>query len=111
MVAQEVVPVEAGAAHRWSLVQTSMRAVPVVLVDPGGQFGGTDLGVVVGTSIGPFAEGGLDEAFCFVIGARGVRASETVGDAELVTEAAKDAGAITGPLSVSRRRMAMSRRA
>jgi hypothetical protein len=73
-----------------------MRAVPVVLVDPSGQCGGADLGVVVGAGVGPFAEGGLDEAFCFAIGARGVRASETVAEAELVTEAAKDAGAVTG---------------
>jgi acetyl-CoA carboxylase beta subunit len=56
-VAQEVVPVETGAADGWSVIQTSMRAVPVVLVDPSGQFAGADFGVVVGTSVGPFAEG------------------------------------------------------
>jgi hypothetical protein len=96
VVAQEVVPVEAGAAHRWSVIQTSMRTVPVVRVDPARQFGGADLGVVVGTSVGPFAEGGLNEAFRFAMGARSVGAREALAKAELVTEASKDAGAITG---------------
>ena len=95
VVAQEVVPVEAGAADRWSMIETSMRTVPVVLVDPGRQLDGADLGVVVGTSVGPFAKGGLDEAFGFAIGAGSVGASEAVGESELVAEAAKDAGAIT----------------
>lgn len=76
VVAQEVVPVEAGAANRRSLVQASMRAVPVVLVDTRGEFGSTDLGVVVGTSVGPLTESGLDKAFGFAIGAGSVRASE-----------------------------------
>jgi len=32
---QEVVPIEAGAADRWSMVEATMRAVPVVVVKPG----------------------------------------------------------------------------
>lgn len=40
VVCQEVVPIKTGAADRNSVVKTSMRPVPVVLVDPGGKFGG-----------------------------------------------------------------------
>jgi hypothetical protein len=32
---QEVVPVEARTADRWSMVEATMRAVPVVVVKPG----------------------------------------------------------------------------
>ena len=95
-MAQQVVPVEAGTADRWSLVQTSTRAMPIVLVDPSGQLRGTELGVVVGTRVSPLAEGSLDEAFGFAVGAGSVGTSEAQAEAELVTETAKDAGAITG---------------
>ena len=37
----------------------------------------------------------MDEAFGFAVGARGVGASEALAEAELMTEAAKDAGAVT----------------
>jgi len=32
---QEVVPIEARAADRWSMVEAAMRTVPVVVVKPG----------------------------------------------------------------------------
>ena len=34
MVSQEVVDVESGAADRWQLVEASMWAMPVVVMDP-----------------------------------------------------------------------------
>ncbi len=54
VVCQQVVPVETGTTDGWSVVQTSMRAVPVVLMEPDGELGGAHLGVVVGAAIGPF---------------------------------------------------------
>jgi hypothetical protein len=39
--AQEVVQIETGTADGWSVVQTSMRAVPIVLMDPVRQLDGT----------------------------------------------------------------------
>jgi hypothetical protein len=53
-----------------------VRAVPVVEMKPGFEVGGTLRGVKVSASVGPFAQGGLDEAFGFAIGARGIRASK-----------------------------------
>ena len=52
------------------------------------------LGVGPVSSVGPFAQGGLDEAFGFAIGLRRVRASATVFDAHLETSLAKVMGAI-----------------
>src|SRR5512146_416224 len=63
-----------------------MRAMPVVLVQPREQVIGTLVRVGVGASIGPFAESGLDEAFGFAVGARGVGASAFVADPVLEAE-------------------------
>ncbi len=78
------------------MVQTSMRAVPVVLAEPAREFGGRSWELFVGAGIGPFAKSGLDEAFGFAIGARSVGASESLAQVELKAEAAKDSGAIAG---------------
>jgi len=45
-----------------------MRAMPIVAMEPERQFGGALLRCVVGPGIGPFAQGGLDEAFGLAIG-------------------------------------------
>ena len=44
--------------------------------------------------IGPFAESGLDEAFGFAVGARGIGTSEAVANAELSAAVAELVGAI-----------------
>ena len=55
-----------------------MWAVPVVLVDPGSRYGCLFRGVLVEPGVGPFADGGLDEAFGFSVGARSVDAGADV---------------------------------
>ena len=59
-----------------SLVQTSMRAVPVVVMEPMRKVGITDLGVGISLSVGPLAQSGLDEALGFAVGARSVGSGE-----------------------------------
>src|SRR5207247_10132277 len=71
-----------------------MRPVPVVLVQPGGKLGGAKPRVVIGASISPLPQRGLDKAFRLAVGARGVGAGEALGDAELATGAAKAARAV-----------------
>jgi hypothetical protein len=51
-----------------SVVQINMRAVPVVLVNPIGQCGGSLVEVLVRTSPSPLAHGDEDEAFGFAVG-------------------------------------------
>ena len=75
---QEVVPIEARAADRWSMVEATMRTVPVVVVKPGKKMVLTVLGVSIQAGVGPFTQGGLDEAFGFAVGARSVRTSEVM---------------------------------
>src|SRR3989449_2184407 len=77
-----------------SVIETSMRPVPVVLVQPGGKLGGAKPRVVIGASISPLPQRGLDKAFRLAVGARGVGAGEALGDAELATGAAKAARAV-----------------
>lgn len=47
MESQEVVPIEAGAADRWNMVEAAMRAVPVVVVKPGEKMVVALLGVLI----------------------------------------------------------------
>ena len=96
VVCQQVVPVETGTTDGRSVIQTSMRAVPVVLMKPARQFDGALLRVVVSTTVGPFPQRGLDESFGFAIGARGVGTGEALANAELAAELEKVAGAIAG---------------
>ncbi len=85
--------------------------MPVVLMEPAWEFESTGLGGVVSATVSPFTQGSLDEAFCFAVGARGVGASETLANAELLAEAAKEAGAISRDLIGKQREMEMPRRA
>ena len=96
VVCQQVVPVETGTANGRSVIQTSMRAMPVVLMEPAWQLESSGLGVVVRTAVGPFPESGLDEAFGLTVGAWSVRTSEALVNTELLAELAKMAGAIAG---------------
>jgi len=92
---QEVVPVEARASDRWSMVETTMRTIPVVMVKPGLKLIIAMLGSGVETSVSPFAQSGLDEAFGFAVGARSIGASEAMAQTESKNGAAEGMGAIT----------------
>jgi len=91
---QEVVPVEARAADRWSMVEATMRAVPVVVVQPGKKLVVALLGVLIKTGIDPFAKSSLDKSFGFTVGARGVGTGEVMAQAELNHSRVKSVGAI-----------------
>jgi hypothetical protein len=93
---QQVVPVEAETADGRSVVKTSMLPVPIVLMEPAGQLLSSGVRVIVGPGVGPLAQSGLDEAFGFAVGARGVGTGETLGDAEAAAAAVKACGAIAG---------------
>jgi len=92
VVSQEVVNIQAGTGHGRILVETSMRSMPVVLVDPRSEIAAALGGVLVETSVGPFADGGLDEAFGFAVGTRSVEARALRCDAEPATVGGEAAG-------------------
>jgi len=71
-----------------------MRAMPVVVMKPRRHLRVTLLGVLIRAGIDPFAEGGLDEAFGFPVGARCVRARKVMAKAELQTSLAESARAV-----------------
>jgi hypothetical protein len=58
-----------------------MRPVPVVVVYPPLELGGSIVGVVVGGCVRPFAQCGLDESFGLAVGLRAIGASEFMRDA------------------------------
>jgi hypothetical protein len=91
---QEVVPFKARAADRWSMVEATMRSVPVVVVKPGKKLVVALLGVLIQAGIGPFAESGLDKSFGFTVGARGVGTGEVMAQAELNNGGVESVGAI-----------------
>ncbi len=72
--------------------------MPIVVVEPGEQMVGALEGGAVGAGIGPFAEGGLDEALGLAVGARGVGAGEAVADAEAAASTTEVAGAVPGAI-------------
>lgn len=72
MEPQHVVPGEREAADGWLAAQAAVRTVPVVLMNPRWQAGGSLPRMTIGPSIGPLAQGGLDKAFGFAIGLRSV---------------------------------------
>jgi len=91
---QEVVPVEARAADRWSMVEATMRAVPVVVVKPGKKMLVTVLRILIQAGVGPFPQSGLNEAFGFAIGARGIGASEVMAQTKFNHGSVKSAGTV-----------------
>lgn len=92
---QEVVPIKAGAADRRSMVEATMRAVPVVVVKPGKKMFLTLLRVLIQAGISPFAQGGLNEAFGFAIGARGIGTSEVMTQTKFNHNSVKSVGTVT----------------
>jgi hypothetical protein len=112
VVSQEVVNIEAGTSDGWFLVEAGVRAMPVVEVSPGHQAGKTFGRVLIEASIGPFADGGLDEAFGLAGGARSVDASANVFELEFAAGLGETVGVeAQGPLSDMTRRVVTSRRA
>ena len=94
MESQEVVPFKTRAADRWSMVEATMRPVPVVMVKPGKELVVALLGVLIQAGIGPFAKSGLDKSFGFTVGARGVGTGEVMAQAELNNSRVESVGAI-----------------
>src|SRR5882724_3138327 len=75
---QEVVRFKTRAADRWSMVEATMRPVPVVIVKPGKKLVVALLGVLIQAGIGPFAKSGLDKPFGFTVSAWGVGTGEVM---------------------------------
>jgi len=71
-----------------------MRPGEVVVVQPGLKVLVALLGVGPMTNVGPLAQSGLDKAFGFAVGARGIGAGEVVANAKLQASLTKLAGAI-----------------
>src|SRR5438874_13621940 len=71
-----------------------MGAMPVVVMKPRRHLRVTLLGVLIGAGIDPFAEGGLDEAFGFAVGARCVGAGKVMANAELQAGLVESARAV-----------------
>src|SRR5208283_2602737 len=82
------------AADGRSVAETTMRASEVVVLEPGEQVKIAFLGVGPVTSISPFPQGGLDEAFGLAVGAWSIGAGEAVAEAELGASLAELVGAI-----------------
>jgi hypothetical protein len=66
----------------------------VVVLKPGGELQVAFRGGCVIAFMGPFAQGSLDEAFCFAVGAWGIRSGEAVRDAEFSASGVEQVGAI-----------------
>src|SRR5215204_3738884 len=69
---QQVVLGEGEAADRRLGFYPAVWSMPVVSVQPEGQFLGASLRGGVGLGVGPFAERGLDEALGLAVGLRGI---------------------------------------
>ena len=82
MESQEVVPIEARAADGRSMVETTMRTMPVVVMKPRGELIVALLGIEISARVDPFSESGLNEAFGFTVGARGIGTGEAVTQAQ-----------------------------
>src|SRR5882724_7886816 len=100
VVCQEVVAIETRTGDGWFLVEGGVRAMPVVLMDPGSEMAESLGGVLIETSVSPLADGGLDETLGLAVGARGVDASADVAELKIaasVSEAMRvEARAIVG---------------
>jgi hypothetical protein len=73
-----------------------MRTVPVVAMDPAGEFGGADIGMGIDVGVSPLAQGGLDEALGLAVGAGSIRPGEDVLETEFLAGSGKDIGAEAG---------------
>jgi hypothetical protein len=72
-----------------------MRAMEVIVMKVVGKEGSSVGTRVIGTSIGPLAGDGLDEAFCLAVGLRAIGFSEEVSEAEFMAGSGEEFGAIS----------------
>jgi hypothetical protein len=93
---QHVVLLEAEARGRRFELESMMRAMPVIEMEERLESSSAQRGVLVSASVGPFAEGSLDEAFGFAVGARSIRPGELVLDAESEESRGEAIGAVAG---------------
>ena len=94
MESQEVVAIQARAADRWSMVETTMRTMPVVMVKPGLELVIAMLGSGINTGVSPFAQSGLNEALGFAVSAWSIGAGEAMAQAQGENGATEGMGAI-----------------
>src|SRR6516165_6186827 len=79
---QQVVLGKTEAADRCFGLQTSMRAMPIVTMQPVEQLSRSLPGVLISTSIGPFTKCGLDEALGLAVGSWSVGFGEDLAKAK-----------------------------
>ena len=79
-------------------MKATMRTGVVVVVGPGSEGEVTLVGVGPVSGIGPFAQSGLDEAFGFAVGLRGVRLNPDVLDSELFAGAGEGFGEVAATI-------------
>ena len=73
-------------------------AMPVVSMQPEGEFFGASIGGGIGLGVGPFAQSGLDEALGLAIGLGGVRFGAEVFEPEIAAGVAEVEGSIAGAI-------------
>ena len=87
---QQVVLGQAEATDRCLCFQATMWPMPVVAMEPIDEFGRPLIRCVVGASISPFAERGLNEALRLAVGSWRVRPGEDLTNAEAFTGRAEE---------------------
>ncbi len=75
-----------------------MRPVPVVSVQPDRQRSGAVVRGWVGLSVGPFAQGGLDDALGLAVCLGRIGLGPDVLEAEITASGAEDLGAVAGAI-------------
>ena len=70
--------------------------MPIVSVQPAGEVLAALFGAVVGACVGPFAQRGLDEAFGFAVGSRGIGPRSDVFHFELSAQFCEAFRAVAG---------------
>ena len=75
-----------------------VRAMPVVVMDPGVESVRALAGVLIGEAVSPFAQGGLDEALGLTVGLGPVGSGELVLQAQLLASLGKVLGAEGRPV-------------
>ena len=85
MEPQQVVPGSTEATDGRVGLQATMWPMPIVAMQPVGEFGGPLVRVLIGTGVGPFAKCSLDEALSFSVGLRSVWPGEDLTKAEAFT--------------------------
>jgi hypothetical protein len=77
-------------------IEGVVRAMPVVVMEEEGETSGALVGVGVGMSVGPLAEGSLDKALGLAIGFWGIGPGETVLETQGGDGGAHGVGAVAG---------------